>query len=102
MIAAVSLNYDPAVSAVAQRLIAGKVITKEEAQYVTPIVNVLYVQTSTDKIDKREFFRTQTENKHGLNELPESCNFYRLLTKYGFNIILATPPSGRYGFCTFH
>ncbi|TWW75062.1 apoptosis-inducing factor 3 [Takifugu flavidus] len=32
VIAAVSLNYDPAVSAVAQRLIAGKVITKEEAQ----------------------------------------------------------------------
>lgn len=37
VVAAVSLNYDPAVSAVAQRLIAGKVITKEEAQYVTPI-----------------------------------------------------------------
>lgn len=37
MIAAVSLNYDPAVSAVAQRLIAGKVITKEEAQYANPI-----------------------------------------------------------------
>lgn len=37
MVAAVSLNYDPVVSAVAQRLIAGKVITKEEAQYVTSI-----------------------------------------------------------------
>lgn len=37
VVAAVSLNYDPAVSAVAQRLIAGKVITKEEAQYVTPL-----------------------------------------------------------------
>lgn len=32
VVAAVSLNYDPAVSAVAQRLIAGKVITKEEAR----------------------------------------------------------------------
>lgn len=37
VVAAVSLNYDPAVSAVAQRLIAGKVITKEEAQYVAHI-----------------------------------------------------------------
>ncbi|KAM7398195.1 hypothetical protein PAMA_006206 [Pampus argenteus] len=36
VIAAVSLNYDPAVSAVAERLAAGKIITKEEAQYVTP------------------------------------------------------------------
>lgn len=42
VVAAVSLNYDPAVSAVAQRFIAGKVITKEEAQYVTPIY-VLYI-----------------------------------------------------------
>ncbi|CAG08839.1 unnamed protein product, partial [Tetraodon nigroviridis] len=33
VVAAGSLNYDPAVSAVAQRLMAGKVITKEEAQY---------------------------------------------------------------------
>uniref|UniRef100_H3DFC3 Apoptosis inducing factor mitochondria associated 5 n=1 Tax=Tetraodon nigroviridis TaxID=99883 RepID=H3DFC3_TETNG len=32
VVAAGSLNYDPAVSAVAQRLMAGKVITKEEAQ----------------------------------------------------------------------
>lgn len=30
-----SLNYDPAVSAVAERFAAGKVITKKEAQYVT-------------------------------------------------------------------
>ncbi|XP_050934425.1 apoptosis-inducing factor 3, partial [Lates calcarifer] len=34
VIAAASLNYDPAVSAVAERFTAGKVITKEEAQYV--------------------------------------------------------------------
>ncbi|KAM7374515.1 hypothetical protein PAMP_007168 [Pampus punctatissimus] len=32
VIAAVSLNYDPAVSAVAERFAAGKIITKEEAQ----------------------------------------------------------------------
>uniref|UniRef100_A0A673BWY6 Apoptosis inducing factor mitochondria associated 5 n=1 Tax=Sphaeramia orbicularis TaxID=375764 RepID=A0A673BWY6_9TELE len=34
VIAAVSLNFDPAVSAVAERLVTGKVITKKEAQYV--------------------------------------------------------------------
>ncbi|XP_030009369.1 apoptosis-inducing factor 3-like [Sphaeramia orbicularis] len=32
VIAAVSLNFDPAVSAVAERLVTGKVITKKEAQ----------------------------------------------------------------------
>uniref|UniRef100_UPI0037E70CDB apoptosis-inducing factor 3 n=1 Tax=Semicossyphus pulcher TaxID=241346 RepID=UPI0037E70CDB len=32
VIAAASLNYDPAVSAVAERLVAGKVITKKEAE----------------------------------------------------------------------
>lgn len=32
VVAAASLNYDPAVSAVAQRLVEGKVITKEEAE----------------------------------------------------------------------
>uniref|UniRef100_A0A8C5GW37 Apoptosis-inducing factor 3-like n=1 Tax=Gouania willdenowi TaxID=441366 RepID=A0A8C5GW37_GOUWI len=35
VIAAASLNYDPAVSAVAERLVTGRVITKKEAQYVT-------------------------------------------------------------------
>uniref|UniRef100_A0A7N6A145 Rieske domain-containing protein n=1 Tax=Anabas testudineus TaxID=64144 RepID=A0A7N6A145_ANATE len=35
VIAAASLNYDPAASAVAERLISRKVITKKEAQYVT-------------------------------------------------------------------
>uniref|UniRef100_A0A3P8TKG2 Apoptosis inducing factor mitochondria associated 5 n=1 Tax=Amphiprion percula TaxID=161767 RepID=A0A3P8TKG2_AMPPE len=34
VIAAAGLNYDPVVSAVAERLAAGKVITKKEAQYV--------------------------------------------------------------------
>lgn len=34
VIAAVSLNFDPAVSAVAERLLSGRVITKKEAQYV--------------------------------------------------------------------
>lgn len=33
VIAAASLNYDPAASAVAERFAAGKVITKKEAQY---------------------------------------------------------------------
>uniref|UniRef100_A0A3Q2E6E2 Apoptosis inducing factor mitochondria associated 5 n=1 Tax=Cyprinodon variegatus TaxID=28743 RepID=A0A3Q2E6E2_CYPVA len=33
VIAAVGLNYDPVVSAVAERLLSGKVITKKEAQY---------------------------------------------------------------------
>ena len=37
VIAAASLNYDPAVSAVAERFAAGKVITKREAQYVTSL-----------------------------------------------------------------
>ena len=32
VIAAASLNYDPAVSVVAQRLVAGKVITRTEAE----------------------------------------------------------------------
>lgn len=34
VVAAASLNYDPAVSVVAQRLVEGKVITKQEAEYV--------------------------------------------------------------------
>lgn len=34
VIAAAGLNFDPAVSAVAERLSSGKVITKKEAQYV--------------------------------------------------------------------
>ncbi|KAJ0004003.1 hypothetical protein NQD34_010217 [Periophthalmus magnuspinnatus] len=34
VIAAVSLNFDPAVSAVAERLLSGRAITKIEAQYV--------------------------------------------------------------------
>lgn len=34
VIAAVSLNFDPAVSAVAERLRLGRVITKKEAEYV--------------------------------------------------------------------
>lgn len=34
VIAAAGLNFDPAVSAVAERLATGKVITKDEAQYV--------------------------------------------------------------------
>lgn len=34
VIAAASLNFDPAVSAVAERLLTGKVITKKEAEYV--------------------------------------------------------------------
>uniref|UniRef100_A0A3B4ZW91 Apoptosis-inducing factor 3-like n=1 Tax=Stegastes partitus TaxID=144197 RepID=A0A3B4ZW91_9TELE len=34
VIAAAGLNYDPVVSAVAERLAAGKVITKKEAEYV--------------------------------------------------------------------
>lgn len=42
VVAAGSLNYDPAVSAVAQRLIAGKIISKEEARYVTPICFVFW------------------------------------------------------------
>lgn len=33
VIAAVGLDYDPVVSAVAERLLSGKVITKKEAQY---------------------------------------------------------------------
>ena len=36
VIAAASLNYDPAVSAVAERFAAGKIITKKEAEYVKP------------------------------------------------------------------
>uniref|UniRef100_A0A8C6L3J5 Apoptosis inducing factor mitochondria associated 5 n=1 Tax=Nothobranchius furzeri TaxID=105023 RepID=A0A8C6L3J5_NOTFU len=36
VIAAVGLNYDPVVSAVAERLLSGKVITKEEAQSDDP------------------------------------------------------------------
>ena len=34
VIAAASLNFDPAASAVAERFASGKVITKKEAQYV--------------------------------------------------------------------
>ena len=34
VIAAVGLDFDPAVSAVAERLFSGKVISKKEAQYV--------------------------------------------------------------------
>jgi hypothetical protein len=34
VIAAASLNYDPAVSAVAERFAAGNTITKKEAEYV--------------------------------------------------------------------
>lgn len=38
VIAAASLNYDPAVSAVAERLVSGKVITKKEAEYVKSVL----------------------------------------------------------------
>lgn len=42
VVAAASLNYDPAVSAVAQRLQEGKVITKREAEYVSLVFMRLY------------------------------------------------------------
>uniref|UniRef100_A0A8C2ZKP5 Apoptosis inducing factor mitochondria associated 5 n=1 Tax=Cyclopterus lumpus TaxID=8103 RepID=A0A8C2ZKP5_CYCLU len=38
VIAAASLNYDPAVSAVAERFVAGKVITKKEAEYAKHVL----------------------------------------------------------------
>lgn len=41
VIAAASLNYDPAVSVVAQRLVAGKVITRKEAEWVKSVFMLL-------------------------------------------------------------
>ncbi|CAB1353125.1 unnamed protein product [Coregonus sp. 'balchen'] len=40
VIAAASLNYDPAVSAVAERFAAGNVITKKEAEYVATHISL--------------------------------------------------------------
>ena len=46
VIAAASLNFDPAVSAVAERLVSGKVITKEEAAYVRFVCSNSFIQVT--------------------------------------------------------
>lgn len=65
VIAAASLNYDPAVSAVAQRLVAGKVITKEEAEYVKSVFMLLSSerQMSGSVYRDVESFNLQWTNK---------------------------------------
>uniref|UniRef100_A0A8D0CQY7 Apoptosis inducing factor mitochondria associated 5 n=1 Tax=Sander lucioperca TaxID=283035 RepID=A0A8D0CQY7_SANLU len=62
VIAAASLNYDPAVSAVAERFAAGKIITKKEAEYVKSfhlwiILVILLVFTLTPSGHKISYYR---------------------------------------------
>lgn len=61
--AAASLDYDPAVSAVAQRLSAGKVITKKEAEYVKSVLMLLSSKCRMTGVGHAESFIDSEQTK---------------------------------------